>query len=436
MNHEQSVRNALGAAIDRARAGRAARRRSAACGLDTTRRWGAIGAVLAVFCTAGSAAVQLASSAPAATRPSDAVARAAEPSLADALEAIRQEHAIPALACALLRGEAVDEIAAVGTRKQGGAERVTTDDLWHIGSCTKAMTATLCAMLVEDDKLRWDSTIGDVFPDLRDAIHEDVHGATLEHLLSHRAGIDDDLAQRGLLARMWQYEGPPRAQRIQLIRDALSRAPATKPGEKFAYSNVGYCVAAAMVERVADAPYEVMIRQRLFEPLGMASAGWGAPGSTDVVDQPWGHVKLKERLAMRPGPRADNPVVMNPAGRLHCSLSDWAKFARLHLSAARGEARLLRRETFERLHRAIAERAAEDDERVGYALGWAVARNQPLGPRWMHDGSNTMWYCTIVILPGRNLAVLTATNAGDESARAAVLDAARQAIDRARSTER
>src|SRR4030095_15378013 len=69
------------------------------------------------------------------------------------------------LAAVVLRGERIIGHAAAGVRKRGTAERITIADRFHLGSCTKAMTATLVAMLVEDGKLNWTTTLGELFAD-------------------------------------------------------------------------------------------------------------------------------------------------------------------------------------------------------------------------------------------------------------------------------
>src|SRR5215470_15665287 len=67
------------------------------------------------------------------------------------------------MAAAVLRGERIIAQGVAGVRRRGTAERVTLDDRFHLGSCTKAMTATLVAMFVEEGKLNWTSTVGEVF---------------------------------------------------------------------------------------------------------------------------------------------------------------------------------------------------------------------------------------------------------------------------------
>jgi CubicO group peptidase (beta-lactamase class C family) len=333
--------------------------------------------------------------------------------LSQELEAIRRRYRTPALAAAIVAEGRLAALGAAGVRQAGEGQAAAPSDRFHLGSCTKAMTATLCARLVEAGKMDWKSTLEAVFPDLASDIRPGFREATLEHLLTHRAGIDEGpLFARTVWPKVWELEGPLAEQRVALIKMVCSQEPFAPPGGKFEYSNCGYAIAAAMCERVARQSWEDLMRQELFEPLGMATAGFGAPGSKEDDGHPWGHAFgfLHGRWApMHPGDRAsDNPAAIRPAGGVHASLEDWAKFAILHLEGARGESRFLRPETFRRLHAP----ALED-----YGMGWILVDRRWAGGRALHHaGSNTLWYSVAWLAPKRNLALLAATNLGTANA--------------------
>src|SRR5262245_3344956 len=97
------------------------------------------------------------------------------------LEAIRKKHELPALAVVVVKDGKICDRAAAGVRRRGNPTRVTTNDVFHIGSCTKSMTATLAAMLIEEGKLRWDTTLAEVFPGLK--MNPQYERVTLEQLL-------------------------------------------------------------------------------------------------------------------------------------------------------------------------------------------------------------------------------------------------------------
>ena len=286
-------------------------------------------------------------------------------------------------------------------RKVGSEEPIKIGDQVHVGSCTKAMTATMIGTLVDEGALSWSSTIDEIFPDLAGSVHPDYRGVTLLQLLNHRAGLPHDVP-------MWQLgrDLSPTEQRRNLLERRLKEAPGSKPGTEFLYSNVGYAVAGLMAEQVTGRPWEELMRERLFEPMGMVTAGFGPPGSPGQVDEPWGH---REEAGKTEPTQADNPPSLGPAATVHVAIPDWAKFALLHLRGDLGEATLLEPATFRMLHTPPA--GSE------YAGGWYVYDSAWAGGRaLMHNGSNTLWFATVWIAPARNFALLVAANQGGDGA--------------------
>jgi CubicO group peptidase (beta-lactamase class C family) len=357
----------------------------------------------------------------AASRPADAPSV----SIDDLLEAARTEHGLPAIAAAVTRADGLVAIGAVGVRRAGHDEPVTIDDCFHIGSCTKAMTATLCAVLVDEGKLRWEMTVEEAFPDLKDRIRAEYRPVTLEQLLLHLSGLPEDRAPGEAFMRVVALSGQMQERRRRMVEIALNQAPAAEPGRKMLYSNFGYAIAGAMCEQAAGQTWEDLMRERIFKPLGMATAGFGAPGDRRKVDQPFGHRDGEQGGALTPvppGPRADNPAVIGPGGTVHCSLGDWARFAALHLRAD-GRALGLKPETIGTLHARVR------DE--GYAFGWGHSTETWQGADvYQHAGSNTMWFALIQISPGRDLAVLVATNCATPAGRKACDEVAKKLVER------
>ncbi len=93
------------------------------------------------------------------------------------------------MVAAIISSDGVISISSAGVRKAGSGIAFTTDDLVHLGSCTKAMTSTMIATLVAEGKLDWDTKLIDVIPELKGNIHSDYYNITLWQLLTHRAGL-------------------------------------------------------------------------------------------------------------------------------------------------------------------------------------------------------------------------------------------------------
>jgi len=346
---------------------------------------------------------------------SASVRHEADPRVNALLAPIREKHELPGIVGGILVGDKLVAVGVVGARKTGAPEKFTVDDRVHFGSDTKAMTATRIAMLVEQGKLKWDSTLASVFPDLKGAMHAEYRDVTLAELLTHRAGLPMNPAS------WWDLGSskPTTEQRLTLLKQVLKNPPETKPGTKFEYSNVGYGLAAAMAERVAKSSWEDLMRDGLFKPLKMTSAGFGPPGRKGKVEQPWGHgVENGELKATQ----TDNAPAIGPAGTVHCSLPDWAKFVALHVQGEQGNGRLLKAESFRYLH--------EPPKGQDFAFGWAsVHRDWARGQALTHGGSNTMWYAVVWIAPKRNFAVLVATNRGGKEGTRACDDASAALIE-------
>lgn len=328
----------------------------------------------------------------AAAAPARAATSERDQTLATAFEA----SGAPALAAAVYGEDGLIWTGAAGVRRFGGADAVTENDLWHLGSNTKAMTAMLYGKLVEDGLARWGATLPELFPDL--AVDPAWARTTIEDLMMHRAGLLDE-AVLDLPTRTAGFTDPRPAdeQRHDLARRALAGPPTGEPGA-FAYGNLNYILAGAAIERITGTTWEEAMQARLFQPLGMTSAGFGPP----TGEQPLGHMNLGGPVPVEPGqPGSDNPPFLGPAGTAHMTLEDYGRFLVLFLTDGGG---FVTPETIARL--------TTPPEDAEYALGWAVAANSPLtgGPMLAHEGSNTMWHVTTIVAPARGLAAVAASN--------------------------
>jgi len=326
-----------------------------------------------------------------------------DPQIERLLELVRDEHKLPGMIGGIIKGSALVAIGATGVRKLGEPDPIRVTDQIHLGSCTKAMTATLLGVLTERGLLKASSTLADVFPEYAARMHPDFQTATLSHLLTHRAGLPPNAAN------WWRLPGrTPTEKRYAALEELTASPPASKPGTKHAYSNAGYVLAGLMAEQVTGVPWEILIRQEIFTPLNMFSAGFGPPGAgtTEGNNQPFGHHLVKGKVEPI---RHDNAACMGPAGTVHCTMADWAKFAILHLRGERGGSKILRRETLRDLH--------EPPRGTEYAGGWIVVNRPWAGGRALtHSGSNTYWYVTVWLAPIRDFGILIATNQGGDAA--------------------
>ena len=325
-------------------------------------------------------------------RPDEAAAEAA-------LDAVFADAAPPALVAGIVTRAGLGWAGVRGVRRAGHAEAATLEDRWHLGSNTKAMTAAVLGRLVEQGRARWAMPLAEALPGL--TIDPAWAGTTLDDLMRHRAGLLDP----GLLNQTWLLgahvdQRPLPEQRAELAARALG-APPAGPAGQFAYANGNYIVVGAAIEALTGQAWEAVMAAELFAPLGLASAGFGAPRG----EAPWGH---RGGVGVDPAGFADNPRALGPAGTAHMSLADYARFVAAMMGGAPdwiSEATRAR----------LLTPAAGDPP--AYAAGWGVgvapwAGIGGPGPTITHNGSNTMWFATVLAAPERGLGFIALSNDG------------------------
>lgn len=305
--------------------------------------------------------------------------------LQNAAEAVLETTDAPGIGLAMRCGSEPVHLAVAGDRISGSDTPVQPGDLWHMGSNTKAMTATLAARLVEQGVISWDTTLGEALAGVDLEIHADLVDVALAELLTHRGGV---IPNPGMVTAL-RLAGADADRDVQADRRVYAQASVSAPGGlrgEFLYSNAGYVLAGLMMETAASMPYEALMAREVFEPLGMDSAGWGPPGVAGAADQPRGHSSgmFGGVRAREPGARADNPPAANPAGRAHMALDDLVDFLNAHRDRP---TQYLSEESWERLQSPL--------EGVSYAMGWGVRADGTLS----HAGSNTMWFAVMRVEP-------------------------------------
>ncbi|HST93095.1 MAG TPA: serine hydrolase domain-containing protein [Brevundimonas sp.] len=307
------------------------------------------------------------------------------------IDAVFASAAPTALAAAIIGREGLRWSAARGVRRADSSDPATVADSWHLGSNTKAMTAAVFARLVEQGRTRWALPVTEAFPRL--PIDPAWLGATLDDFLHHRAGLlDAEVMGMPWLSTARADPRSLREQRAAIAAAALARPPGGTPGA-FAYGNANYVLVGAAIEAITGGSWEDAMRAEVFDPLGIASGGFGPPAG----DNAWGHrLSGDRRLPMNPAdPGADNPLALGPAGTAHMTLPDYGRFLAAIMEATPG---WLSPESLRIL-------TAPAPGEPAYAAGWAVR-----GGRIAHEGSNTMWHAAVVLVPAQGLGLVTVAN--------------------------
>lgn len=189
------------------------------------------------------------------------VSAEADPRIEQAVQEIVEATGVPGVSLAIVQDRRIACARAWGQASLDPPVPATPDRPYAIGSISKQFTAAALLLLQEDGKLSLDDRLAKYFPGLTGA-----DGITLRQLLSHTAGIQDYWPHDYLPAQMMESVSP------QDIMDRWAKGPLDyPPGTQWQYSNTGFVIAAAVVEKVADRPFFAFLEERIFKPLGMTT---------------------------------------------------------------------------------------------------------------------------------------------------------------------
>ncbi|MGZ8843446.1 MAG: serine hydrolase domain-containing protein, partial [Pyrinomonadaceae bacterium] len=141
------------------------------------------------------------------------------------------------------------------------------DTKFRLGSITKQFTATLILQLVEQGKIKLDGKLIDYLPDYRKDTGAKV---TVHNLLSHTSGIPSYTSLPGFFANV--SRNPFTVD--EFIKKYTSGDLEFEPGTKFVYDNSGYFLLGAIIEKVTGKPYEQVLKENIFDPVGMKNSGY------------------------------------------------------------------------------------------------------------------------------------------------------------------
>lgn len=362
--------------------------------------------------------------------------------LATLEESIRSDTASPAMAIAMLHDGKVESVAS-GAREVGKDGKVTAEDTFSIGSVGKPLCSTVIGKLIEMGKLRWDETLAEALPNtpMKDA-YKDV---TIEQILHHRGGIPQEMGMRRPdVLRVVNGETDRIKIRENYAREILAKDPIGKPNEKFAYSNGGYQLLGHIAELTMGKPYEALVKEYIFTPLGMTHSYTGI--DTLPTARPLGHINPDGpqggpggpggNVVKQSGPPKWEPMDMNgpieilfaPAGGgMFASAADLVKFGEMHMNGLNGKDGLLKAATIQRLHQGIPEGleaespsdvkpsyAPSPDTPQLYACGWGIESLPGTEPMHTHNGSNGTMRAQLAIFPKAGVVVAAFVNCGGE----------------------
>ena len=281
---------------------------------------------------------------------------------------------------------------------------ITPTTNFRLASVTKQFTATAIMLLVKDGKLKYDETLGEIFPDFP-AYARDI---TVRNLLNHTSGLPD-------YEDLWdgQFPSTPDAELPQ-IRDAqvlqLMKAQSKgkfAPGTRWSYSNSGYAVLSQIVEKTSGQPFEDFLRSRIFEPLGMTNTVAFINTRNSVSNRAYGYRKGTGGWIF--SDQSSTSAVLGDGG-VYSSIADFEKW----IDALRTHQLL----TAEEMRPALTPvnvrmfDPAHAEEYAAYGFGWFL--NPYQGHRRMyHYGETSGFLTNIQYFPDDDLGIVVLCNRTD-----------------------
>ena len=317
--------------------------------------------------------------------------------LAEQLEAKRQEFHIPGMAIAVVKDDQVVMARGFGLADLENNVPVSSDTIFAIGSATKAFTAVLAGMLVDEGRMDWDDPVTDYLPFFTLEVDSQDENAqvTIRDLLSHRTGFP----------RMEILIASGAIPADEILQAAVEAEPWAPFREGFYYNNAMYLAAGVATGSAAQSDWGTLGENRIFEPLGMKSTSTTLKEAQEDPRLAIGY-RWEEALESHDSVEMHSMENIAPAGAINSNVLDMAQWLRLQLGRGNYEGQQL---ISEQQHQETWTSHIEAGPGVDYGLGW-VLREWEGESLVEHDGRVPGFTTHVAMLPESNLGIVLLTN--------------------------
>lgn len=315
------------------------------------------------------------------------------------------EWEVPGLGLAVIKNDTIVHSAGYGVKELGKPDKVTAQTIFAIGSASKAFTAALLGIAVDEGKVRWDDPAERFLQGFHINDPYASRELSLRDLLSHRSG----LARGDLLWYAGGYERDSILHRVRFLEPTWSfRA-------QFGYQNIMYLAAGQAAAKIYNKSWDDLISERIFAPLGMSRSSTSVTRLKSMSDVSAPHARLDDKVRPVAWRNIDN---IAPAGSINSSALDMAQWVRLQLNRGKvGDKTVLKPLTVREMHQpnTIIRRTAAQDSinpdthLAAYGLGWFLEDYR--GRLIVHHGGNIDGMSALVwMVPEEKLGVVILTN--------------------------
>ena len=317
-----------------------------------------------------------------------------------------EAYKVPGVAISVIKNDSTF-YGVAGVKKFGTQDRIDLDSKFQIASNSKAITATIAARLVEEKKIKWDSKIIELVPELTGNIMTEYESVTLEDLLSNRGNIQpfEDESSR-------EWKNIPKSismssdSKLTFAKYALNLKPKIDSKNNHSYSNGGFIIAALMLERCSGKTWASLVNR--FNQDFEVEAFIGFPNQQSSSGTHGHKKKFGKYKAISPEDDQKFDFDFSPAGNLSISIRDLAKVMSKHLNGLLGNDNVLSSETYTKLHYGFEQ----------YALGWYNGNIGNTDQKFSyHGGSLGTFSSAIMMSADRKVVIIILVNSDDKNTR-------------------
>lgn len=310
---------------------------------------------------------------------------------------------VPGMAVAIVQGDRIIFSKGFGVKEVGKADPVDVKTVFQVGSTTKAFTAALVSMTIDDGKLHWQDNVVDTLPEFM----------MFDPWVTRQFEVVDLMAQRSGLP---SYAGDDQSalgfDRPHIVNSLRYMKPTTSFRSAYAYQNGLFLVAAGLVERCTGKSWESNLHDRIFRPLGMSDSSAGLKPFRDASDRAAPHHKVDGAVVEIPvDQRAFNwNYIYGPAGGINSTVMDMARWVRLQLRDGKFEGKQLISEgNVQFMHEP---KIFVSPQLGSYCLGWIRTDYRPYPMIW-HNGGTPGIKALVQIIPEADLGIVVLSNLGN-----------------------
>jgi CubicO group peptidase (beta-lactamase class C family) len=311
---------------------------------------------------------------------------------------------VPGMAIGIVQDGKLIFAKGFGVKTLGGNDPVTENTVFQIGSTSKAFTATLAAMLVDEGKFNWEDKVIDHAPDFMMYDPWVTREFQIVDLMSQHSGMPGYAADSLFLLG---FDRPYIKKSVRYIK------PVTSFRAKFAYVNNLWLTVAEIIEKYTGKTWEQALKERIFDPLGMSDSSADMQSFLDAKDVSSLHAAQGDKIIVLPKDweSLDWSYIAGPSGAINSNVPDMAKWLIFQMDNGKaGGKQLVSEKNMQVLHspKTIISLGGEVHKNIFYCLGWMYQEHSPYPMIW-HNGG-TMMKTMVAYIPEQKIGIVVLSN--------------------------